>query len=76
MEVSGRIQFGGVKVGDTLVKYLDGGFDGPQVIGVVVGKTTNSKGKAVLVLDRVSFLGSDRLGRSAFGKLTIRKVVG
>ena len=36
MEVSGRIQFGGVNVGDTLVKYLDGGFDGPQVIGVDV----------------------------------------
>jgi hypothetical protein len=31
------------------------------------------EGKAVLVLDRVCYLGSDRLTKSAFDRLTIRR---
>lgn len=72
MSVSGRMQFHHVKVGDTLYKFKDGE-QVPTLLGTVVDRSENRRGKPVLVLDQVSPLGSDRLTSRAFQRLTIRK---
>jgi hypothetical protein len=70
--LTGRIRFQCVVVGDTLYKFEDGAQE-PTLLGSVVEKTTNGKNKPVLVLDQVCYLGSDRLTKSAFDRLTIRR---
>lgn len=72
MNLSGRVHFEHVAVGDRLWKFFDGNQE-PTKIGEVIGLATNSKGKPVVVLDGQSVLGSDRLSRKAFQRLTIRK---
>lgn len=74
MNLSGRMHFDHVKTGDRLWKFFDGDQE-PTEIGTVVERNTNSKGKPVVVLDRQSCLGSDRLSRKAFQRLTIRKEI-
>lgn len=72
VSLTGRVRFQCVIVGDVLYKYQDGAHE-PTLLGTVIEKTTNGKGKPVLVLDRVCHLGSDRLTKSAFDRLTIRR---
>jgi hypothetical protein len=74
MNLSGRIHFEHVVVGDVLWKFFDGD-QKPTLIGTVIDKLVNGKGKPVVVLDRLSSLGSDRLTRTAFQRLTIRKQI-
>lgn len=72
MNLSGRMHFEHVAVGDVLWKFFDGDQE-PTLIGTVIDRSQNGKGKPVIVLDRKSSLGSDRLTRTAFQRLTIRK---
>lgn len=74
MNLSGRMHFEHVKIGDILWKFFDGDQE-PTLIGTVIERSTNGKGKPVIVLDRKSPLGSDRLTRSAFQKITIRRQI-
>jgi len=74
VNLSGRMHFEHVKSGDILWKFFDGDQE-PTLIGTVIERSTNGKGKPVICLDRKSPLGSDRLTRSAFQKLTIRKQI-
>jgi hypothetical protein len=74
MNLSGRIHFEHVVIGDVLWKFFDGDQE-PTLIGTVIDKSANGKGKPVVVLDRISSLGSDRLTRTAFQRLTIRKQI-
>jgi hypothetical protein len=71
INLSGRVHFDHIKTGDVLYKFFDG-HQSPTLLGKVIDKSENSKGKTVLILDRVTSLGSDRLTRSAFQRLTIR----
>ena len=74
MNLSGRVHFEHVAVGDRLWKFFDGD-QSPTELGVVIDRVQNGKGKPVIVLDRQSALGSDRLSRKAFQRLTIRKEI-
>lgn len=74
MNLSGRIHFEHVVVGDVLWKFFDGDQE-PTLIGTVIDRSANGKGKPVVVLDRRSPLGSDRMTRTAFQRLTIRKQI-
>ena len=74
VNLSGRMHFEHVAVGDILWKFFDGEQE-PTLIGTVIERTTNGKGKPVIALDRQSTLGSDRLTRTAFQRLTIRKQI-
>lgn len=74
VNLSGRMHFEHVKVGDRLWKFFDGD-QSPTELGVVIDRISNGKRKPVLILDRQSILGSDRIGRNAFQRLTIRKQI-
>ena len=74
MNLSGRIHFEHVVIGDVLWKFFDGDQE-PTLIGTVIEKSANGKGESVIVLDRQSPLGSDRMTRTAFQRLTIRKQI-
>ena len=79
MTTSNPIQFNGVRVGDTLCRYIDGGRT-LQVLGVVTELTTNSRGNRVAVFDRIfSWHGYDRCNRltdRAINHACIRRVIG
>ena len=67
-----------VRTGDTLARRTETG--DVRVLGVVIGRTINSRGCGVVLLDRCSQITigpggySDRLTQTAFSRLAIRRV--
>jgi len=79
MQVSNRIQWNGVKVGDILARYNHGATE-VLVIGRVIGFSDNARGQGVVLLDRAHYWGdgagwSDRIRKGTFHGRSIRRIV-
>lgn len=78
MTISNRIsKIQHVRIGDTLAKFTEDSRSTPVILGRVIARQTNSRGREVVVLDRQFTLtagSSDRLSSVAFERMSIRRV--